>query len=73
MSEKVKGRRKVAAPKEQFIVDAKGKKIAVILSMPRYRKLLEDLHDLAVIAERREEKPISLEEIRKLQVEKDCT
>jgi hypothetical protein len=28
-------------------------------------KLLEDLHDLAVIAERRDEAPISLEEMQR--------
>ena len=51
------------AGQEQFVIDAKGKKTGVILPVKRYEKLLEDLHDLAVIAERREEKPISLEEM----------
>ncbi len=50
---------------EQFVVDAKGKKTGVILPMKRYRKLMEDLHDLAVIAERRTEQPIDLEELKK--------
>jgi PHD/YefM family antitoxin component YafN of YafNO toxin-antitoxin module len=56
----------IATPSEQFIVNAKGKKTAVILSISRYQKLMEDLHDLAVVAERRDEKPISLEEMKKL-------
>jgi len=50
---------------EQFVVDAKGKKTGVILSLKRYQKLIEDLHDLAVIAERRSEEPISLDEMKR--------
>jgi PHD/YefM family antitoxin component YafN of YafNO toxin-antitoxin module len=50
--------------KEQYIVDRKGGKTAVILPFKRYEQLLEDLHDLAVVAERRKETPISLEEMR---------
>ncbi len=41
---------------EQYIVDSEGKKKAVILSTEFYEQLLEDLRDLAVVAERREEK-----------------
>ena len=47
----------VMAVREQYVVNAQGKKTGVILSMRRYRKLMEDLHDLAVIAERRSENP----------------
>ncbi len=50
--------------KEQYVVDTKGKKISVILSVERYERLLEDLHDLAVVAERRGEKAISLDEMK---------
>lgn len=50
---------------EQYVVDAKGKKTGVILSLERYEQLMEDLHDLAVVAERRDEKPISLEEMKR--------
>jgi len=46
---------------EQFVVDSEGKRTAIILPVEKYEQLLEDLHDLAVIAERREEQPISLE------------
>lgn len=52
-------------PQAQFIVNAQGKKTGVLLSLKQYRKLLEDLHDLAVIAERRDEEPISLEEMQR--------
>ena len=40
---------------EQFIVDKSGKKMAVILPIEDYEELLEDVHDLAVIAERKDE------------------
>jgi len=49
---------------EQYVIDTEGNKTAVILPLKRYEQLLEDLHDLAVVAERREEKPISLEEMK---------
>lgn len=50
---------------EQFVVNEKGKKIAVLLPFKEYQKLLEDIHDLSVIAERKNEKTISIEEIKK--------
>ena len=50
---------------EQFVVDAKGKKTGVILPLKRYQNLMEDLHDLAVLAERRTEQPISFEEMER--------
>jgi len=53
------------AVQEQFVVDAKGNRTGVILSMKRYQKLMEDLHDLAVVVERRAEKPVSLEEMKR--------
>jgi hypothetical protein len=53
------------APKQQFLVDEGGKKTAVILPVVEYKKLLEDLHDLAVVAERRQEEPIDLQEMKR--------
>ncbi|MCJ7708340.1 MAG: hypothetical protein MUO38_12075 [Anaerolineales bacterium] len=55
----------MGTPREQFIVDEKGKTTGVVLSMRRYQKLLEDLHDLAIVAERRSEKPVALEEMKR--------
>jgi len=55
---------------KQYITDSKGKKKAVIVPLNKYKDLLEDIHDLAMIAERREEKVISLEEMKK-RLEKD--
>ena len=39
--------------------------MAVLLSLEHYEKLMEDLHDLAVVAERREEEAISLQELKR--------
>jgi hypothetical protein len=50
---------------EQFVVDTKGKKLSVILSLERYERLMGDLHDLAIVAERRDEQPISFEEMKR--------
>ena len=50
---------------EQFVINARGKKTGVILSLKKYQKLMEDLHDLAVVAERRSEKPIPLDEMKR--------
>jgi hypothetical protein len=38
-----------------YITDEHGARSAVVLPLPQYEKLLEDLDDLAAIAERREE------------------
>ena len=50
---------------EQYVIDTNGKKTGVILSLKRYQQLMEDLHDLAIVAERREEKSVSLEEMKR--------
>jgi len=50
---------------KQFIVDESGKKKAIVLALEEYEELLEDLHDLAVIAERRDEPTISFDELKK--------
>jgi PHD/YefM family antitoxin component YafN of YafNO toxin-antitoxin module len=50
---------------QQFVVDRDGKRQAVIIPLQEYERLMEDLHDLAVVAERRGEEPISLEEMKR--------
>lgn len=50
---------------EQYVVDSSGTKTAVILSIEQYEQILENLHDLAIVAERRTELPISAAEMRK--------
>lgn len=52
-------------PDEQYLVDAKGNKRGGLLSIERYEQLTEDLHDLAVVAERRMEEPISFDEMKR--------
>ena len=49
---------------ERYITYEKGRKKAIILPIKEYEELLEDLHDLAVIAERREESTLSFEELK---------
>ena len=55
----------MSARREQFVVDERGKRRSVILSVSHYQRMLEDLHDLAVVAERRNEAPISLAEMKR--------
>ena len=50
---------------EQYIVDEKGQKTAVVIPVEEYEELLEDLHDLAIIAERRNEPTVTFEELKK--------
>jgi len=50
---------------EQFLVDRNGKKTAVVLPVEDYERLLEDLHDLSVVAERRNEPTISFDELKR--------
>ena len=49
----------------QYVVDEKGDRTAVIVPIGEYEKLSEDLHNLAIIAERREEPTVSLDQLRK--------
>ena len=49
--------------KEKFIINEKGEKQAVILDVKYYRRLLEDLTDLRIIAERKDEEVVSLEKV----------
>jgi hypothetical protein len=50
---------------EQYIVDAEGKRRGIILPIERYEQLKEDLHDLAIVAERKNEECISLDEMKR--------
>ena len=43
----------------QYLTDDRGERTAVVLPISDYEKLLEDLDDLAVVAERRSEPTIS--------------
>lgn len=47
----------------QYVTDQSGEKTAVILSIKAFQELLEDINDLAAVAERREEPTISHDEL----------
>jgi len=49
----------------KYQTDARGRRTAVVLPIAEYEQLLEDLHDLAVVAERRDEKTIDEAELRR--------
>lgn len=55
----------VTVTHEQYVVNENGEKVAIILSIEEYEQMKEDLHDLAIVAERRNEKTISFEEMKR--------
>ena len=55
---------KTLDPKAEYLVK-NGKPTAVILPIAEYEELLEDLHDLAVIARRKNEPLIPLAEVKR--------
>jgi PHD/YefM family antitoxin component YafN of YafNO toxin-antitoxin module len=55
---------KTLDPKAEYVVK-NGKPTAVIMPIEEYEELLEDLHDLAVLARRKNEPMIPLAEVRR--------
>jgi hypothetical protein len=51
------------ARKVEFLVDEKGRKKSVLMSYKTYMELLEDLDDLRVCLERKDEKAVPLDEV----------
>jgi hypothetical protein len=49
----------------RYVTDRKGKRTGVVRSLKRYSRLMEDLYDLAVVAERRDETPITAGDMKK--------
>ena len=49
----------------QYIVDEQGRRTAILLPIEEYEELLQDIHDLSVIAERRDEPTVGQEELKK--------
>ena len=47
----------------QYVTDESGKKTAVILPIDEFEELPEDLEDMAVLLERRDEPTIPLDEV----------
>lgn len=46
-----------------YITDEQGQRVSVVLPIDEFQDLLEDLQDLAALAERRDEAAISHEEL----------
>lgn len=55
----------MAKIRERYVIDEKGRKTAVIIPVEEYEELLEDIHDLTIIAERRDEPTVTFEELKK--------
>jgi hypothetical protein len=51
--------------KTQFVTDQKGTKIAALVPIKEYEQLVEDLHDLEMVATRRNDERVSFEEVKK--------
>lgn len=47
----------------QYVTDKKGKKTAVILPIEEFEELLEDIADMAVLLERRDEPTIPFDKV----------
>ena len=48
----------------QFLTDQTGKRMAVVLPVEDYDELMEDISDLAAVAERRNEGRMTLEQVK---------
>ena len=48
----------------QFLTDQNGQRVAVVLPLKDFDELMEDLADLAAVAERRDESRSSLEQVK---------
>ncbi len=51
----------MAEAKRSYVVDENGNRTAVMLPIEEYEALLEDLQDLAVIAQRRDEPTVPID------------
>lgn len=53
--------------KQKFVIDESGNKKEVVISYRDYERLMEDIHDLTIVAERKDEETIShVEMIKRL-------
>ncbi|HUF64246.1 MAG TPA: hypothetical protein VMN36_19370 [Verrucomicrobiales bacterium] len=48
----------------QFLTDESGRRVAVVLPVEDYEDLMEDVSDLAAVAERRNEERVTLAEVK---------
>ncbi len=65
MSMLAKRSTKTTSLRGRYVTDRMGKRTGVVLSLKRYSRLMEDLHDLAMVAERRDEKPVTADDMKK--------
>lgn len=49
----------------QYLTDDQGQKVAVVIPIADYEDMMEDVADLAAVAERRDDERISFAEIKK--------
>ena len=49
----------------QFITDSEGATIAAVIPINEYEELMEDIEDLAVVAERKDDERVSIEDVKK--------
>lgn len=49
----------------QYVTDTHGKKKSVILPVETYEEMVEDIQDLVAVAERRKERTLSLDEMKR--------
>ncbi len=56
---------KTTSLRGRYVTDRTGKRTGVVLFLKRYSRLMEDLHDLAAVAERRDEKPVIADDMKK--------
>jgi hypothetical protein len=52
------------SPRRRYLTDAQGKPTAVVVPIAECERLLEDVHDLAAIAERRDDDTLSEKQLR---------
>ncbi len=62
---KLLSKKKIKKSPEQFIINKLGKKTAVILPINKYEELMENLHELAMIAERKSDETVSFDAVKK--------
>lgn len=48
----------------QYLTDERGEKVAVVIPIADFDELMEDVADLACVAERRDEERVSLAEVK---------
>ena len=49
--------------KIQYVTDEAGQKVSVLLPVQQFNELMEDIEDLAAVAERREEPTLTHEQV----------